>query len=283
MLVVILTGTMMVVEIVAGVLTGSMALLADGWHMGSHFAALGLAAFAYRFARRHAADRRYTFGTGKVGPLAGFASAVALGLIAFAMAYESSRRLINPVDIEYSTALLVAVVGLAVNVVSALLLREEHHHDHGHRGPAHAHRHDHNLKAAYVHVLADALTSLLAIVALLGGAVLGLGWLDPVMGIVGAGVIVLWSWGLVRRSARVLLDFEADRQTADSIRSLIQADTGNRVVDLHLWQVGTGHLALILSIVAREPKAPDHYKRMLEGVADLSHVTIEVLPFGPVP
>lgn len=293
LLVVALTGAMMIAEIIAGVLTGSMALLADGWHMGSHFAALGLAAFAYRFARSHAENRSYTFGTGKVGPLAGFASAIALGLIAIGMAYESTIRLVNPVQIAFSTALIVAAIGLAVNLVSALLLGG-HHHDHGHHdhddhddhddhhghAPHHDHgrHHDHNLRAAYVHVLADALTSVLAIVALAGGALLGIRWLDPVMGIVGAAVILWWSWGLIRNSASVLLDREANAATAEAVRSLIEADADNRVADLHLWQVGTGHLALIVSVVTHHPRPPMHYKALLAPIGNLSHVTVEVVP-----
>lgn len=298
LVVVALTGAMMIAEIVAGMVTGSMALLADGWHMGSHFAALGLAAFAYRFARTHVEDRRFSFGTGKVGPLAAFASAVALGLIALGMAFESANRLVNPVEISFSTALIVAVIGLLVNLLSALMLGGDHHHhhhdhDHDHRGhhghaggddagPSHGksghHHHDHNLRAAYVHVLADALTSLLAIAALAGGALLGLRWLDPLIGMVGAAVILWWSWGLLKSSSRVLLDVEADSLTAQHIRTLIEADADNKVADLHLWQVGTGHLALILSVVTHQPRPPAHYKQLLLPVADLSHVTIEVLP-----
>ena len=300
LLVVALTGAMMIAEIVAGILTGSMALLADGWHMGSHFAALGLAAFAYRFARRHSENRSYTFGTGKVGPLAAFASAIALGLIAAGMAYESTLRLVNPVEIAFSTALVVAVVGLAVNLASALLLGGHHHHDHGHhdhdrhedgRADRHeheharhhdeGHHHDHNLRAAYVHVLADALTSVLAIVALAGGALLGIKWLDPVMGIVGAAVILWWSWGLIRNSSSVLLDREADAGNAEAIRSLIESDADNRVADLHLWQVGTGHLALIVSVVTHHPRPPAHYKALLAPIGNLSHVTVEVVPCRP--
>ena len=295
LLVVGLTATMMLAEIVGGAITGSMALLADGWHMGSHAAALGLAAFAYRFARRHAHDRRYTFGTGKVGPLAGFASAIVLGLIALAMAYESAQRLLTPLRIEYSEAMIVAAIGLAVNLVSALLLgghrhhhgddgqgRAGHHehdpgHDHGRHDHEH-HHHDHNLRAAYVHVLADALTSLLAIVALAGGSWLGLFWLDPVMGIVGAGVILWWSWGLVRGASRVLLDVEASESLADRIRGRLEADADNRVIDLHLWQVGTGHLALIVSVMTHHPRAPAHYKALLDDIEPLAHVTVEVHP-----
>lgn len=279
LLVVVLTGAMMVAEIVAGVMTGSMALLADGWHMGSHFAALGLAAFAYGFARRHAHDRRFTFGTGKVSPLSAFASASVLGLIAIVMAYESVQRLVSPVAIDFSTALIVAVIGLGVNLGSALLLSGGHHHhepeDHG--DEQHDHHHDHNLRAAYLHVLADALTSLLAIIALGGGVLLGLRWLDPVMGLAGAGVILWWSWGLIRRSSKVLLDMEANAVIAETIRSLIEADADNRVADLHLWQVGTGHLALIVSIVTHHPRPPEHYKGLLASVGSLSHVTVEVV------
>lgn len=279
LLVVGLTGAMMVAEIVAGVLTGSMALLADGWHMGSHFAALGLAAFAYRFARSHAHDRRFTFGTGKVSALSAFASAAVLGLIAIAMAYESAQRLISPVSIDFTTALIVAILGLGVNLGSALLLSGGHHHEHeDHGDERHDHHHDHNLRAAYLHVLADALTSLLAIIALAGGMLLALRWLDPVMGIVGAGVILWWSWGLIRRSSKVLLDMEANAAIAETIRSLIEADADNRVADLHLWQVGTGHLALILSIVTHRPRPPEHYKGLLARVGSLSHVTVEIVP-----
>lgn len=284
-LVVGLTATMMIAEIVAGTLTGSMGLLADGWHMGSHVAALGLSAFAYRFSRRHAESRTFSFGTGKVGPLAGFASALLLGLVALGMANESIHRLINPVAIDYSAAMLVAAVGLAVNLGSALLLGgNHHHHHHGSDGHSHDHHHDHNLRAAYVHVLADALTSLLAIVALAGGALFGLGWLDPVIGIGGAVVILWWSWGLVRSTSSVLLDVEADATVADKIRQRLEVEADCRVVDLHLWQVGTGHLALIVSVVDHNPRPPRHYKRLLDGIGSLSHITVEVLACcEPVP
>ncbi|WP_165356312.1 CDF family Co(II)/Ni(II) efflux transporter DmeF [Sphingosinicella sp. BN140058] len=289
LLVVGLTVVMMLAEIIGGALTGSMALLADGWHMGSHAAAIGLAAFAYRFARRHAHDRRFSFGTGKVGPLAGFASAIVLGLIALAMAYESAQRLLTPLRIEYSEAMIVAAIGLIVNLASAALLGGDHHHhdsgevgeeDHDHHDygePGH-HHHDHNLRAAYVHVLADAMTSLLAILALAGGSWLGLFWLDPVIGIVGAGVILWWSWGLIRGSGRVLLDVEASQRTADRIRAKLEADADNRIIDLHLWQVGTGHLALIVSVLTHHPRPPAHYKALLRNIDHLAHVTIEVVP-----
>jgi cation diffusion facilitator family transporter len=282
-LVVGLTAFMMFGEIVAGSLFGSMALLADGFHMASHVAALGLAAFAYAYARRHTRNRRFTVGTGKVGSLAGYTSAVVLGLIALLMSYESIARLLAPVPIEFGAARLVAAVGLAVNLASALLLGE-HHHDHDHdeahhgRGEGHVHHHDHNMRAAYVHVLADALTSVLAIVALAGGQYLGWSWLDPVMGIVGAAVILWWSYGLIRGSTRVLLDEEASRAKADAIRQRIEGDADNRVTDLHLWRVGPRHLAAIVSVMTHAPRHPDHYKSLLSGIGDLAHVTVEVTP-----
>lgn len=284
--VVALTAVTMVAEIIAGWWTGSMALLADGWHMGSHVAALGLAGFAYRFARSHAEDRRFSMGTGKVGSLTAFSSALLLGVVALLMVWESVHRLLDPVAIDYRAAIIVTVIGLAVNVASAFLLGgHEHHHDddhvhgdvdHDHHG--HEHHHDHNLRAAYVHVLTDALTSVLALVALGGGLWLGLAWLDPVMGIVGAGVILWWAAGLVRQSSRVLLDMEASPEIAQKIRKRIEADADNRIVDLHLWQVGTGHLALIVSIATHFPRPPAHYRALLGDMPALSHCTFEVVP-----
>jgi cation diffusion facilitator family transporter len=292
-MVVALTAVMMIAEIVAGTAFGSMALLADGFHMASHVAALGLAAAAYAYARRNARSRRYTFGTGKIGALAGYTSAVVLGLIALLMAWESVQRLAAPVPIDFSAAMLVAVLGLGVNLASALLLGG-HRHDHGHshshdresehaggahdHGDGHDHHHDHNLRAAYVHVLADALTSVLAIVALAGGRYLGWSWLDPAMGLVGAAVILWWSAGLIRGSTRVLLDEEASAATADAIRQRIERDADNRVTDLHLWRVGPHHLAAIISVMTHAPRHPGHYKSLLGGVDDLAHVTIEVVP-----
>ncbi|MDM7956702.1 CDF family Co(II)/Ni(II) efflux transporter DmeF [Blastomonas sp.] len=285
--VVALTAVTMVAEIVGGLWTGSMALLADGWHMGSHVAALGLAAFAYRFARTHAHDRRFSMGTGKVGSLTGFSSALLLGVIALLMIWESIGRLADPVAIDYSTAIIVTLIGLAVNIASAVMLsghghgHDQHHaHDHAHNQHQHHghHHHDHNLRAAYVHVLTDALTSLLALVALLGGLWLGLNWLDPLMGIVGAAVILWWARGLLRECARVLLDMEADPATARTIRQRIESDADNRVVDLHLWQVGTGHLALIVSLATHHPRPPEHYRRLLGGIGNLSHCTFEIIP-----
>ncbi|WP_017670869.1 CDF family Co(II)/Ni(II) efflux transporter DmeF [Blastomonas sp. AAP53] len=287
--VVALTAVTMVAEIAGGWWTGSMALLADGWHMGSHVAALGLAGFAYHFARTHADDRRFSMGTGKVGSLTAFGSALLLGVIALLMAWESAVRLASPVTIDYSAAIIVTVIGLAVNIASAFMLggHDHHHHDHDAAHDHHGdhdhhdhgdHHHDHNLRAAYVHVLTDALTSVLALAALLGGLWLGLAWLDPVMGIIGAVVILWWAAGLMRQSARVLLDMEANPATASAIRQRIEADADNRVVDLHLWQVGTGHLALIVSLATHNPRPPGHYRALLGDIANLSHCTFEIIP-----
>lgn len=281
--VVALTAVTMIAEIIGGWWTGSMALLADGWHMGSHVAALGLAGFAYHFARTHAADRRFSMGTGKVGSLTGFTSALLLGMVALLMVWESAHRLLDPVIIDYRSAIIVTVIGLAVNVASAFLLggHEHHHHDeheHEHDHDHHDHHHDHNLRAAYVHVITDALTSVLALVALAGGLWLGLAWLDPLMGIVGAAVILWWAAGLVRQSSRVLLDMEANPAVAQQIRQRIESDADNRVVDLHLWQVGTGHLALIVSLATHFPRPPAHYRSLLGDLPALSHCTFEVIP-----
>lgn len=287
--VVALTAVTMVAEIIGGWWTGSMALLADGWHMGSHVAALGLAGFAYHFARTHANDRRFSMGTGKVGTLTAFSSALLLGVIALLMVWESAGRLLAPVPIDYSAAIAVTVIGLVVNIASAFLLGGHDHdhdndHDHDHHGhhhlhgPDHHHHDDHNLRAAYVHVLTDALTSVLALVALGGGLWLGIAWLDPAMGIVGAGVILWWAAGLVRQSSRVLLDMEASPAIAATIRQRIEADADNRVVDLHLWQVGTGHLALIVSLATHFPRPPAHYRALLGDLPALSHCTFEIIP-----
>lgn len=277
--VVLLTAAMMVVEIVAGWLTNSMALLADGWHMGTHVVALGIAAFAYWYARRHANDPRFAFGTWKVGVLAGFASAIVLGLVAVFMVYESVVRVMNPVPIRYGDAILVAIIGLAVNLLSAWFLHgHDGHHDHGHShggNHAHGHGHDLNLRAAYLHVLADALTSVLAIVALLGGQFFGWDFLDPVMGIVGAVVISVWAWGLVRQTSRVLLDREMDAPVVQEIREALE-DGDAVIVDLHVWRVGPGKFACIVGLVAANPLPPDEYKRRVQIHEELVHVTVEV-------
>ncbi|MEJ1967380.1 MAG: CDF family Co(II)/Ni(II) efflux transporter DmeF [Rhizomicrobium sp.] len=281
----LLTAGFMVVEIAAGVLFGSMALLADGFHMATHVGALGLAAGAYWLARRHAKDTRFTFGSGKFGDLAAFTSAVVLGLIAVAVAFESVARLAAPVAVNYRDALLIATLGLCVNLASAFVLRDvpHHHHqdgashDHGHD---HDHRHghaDHNMRAAYVHVLADAATSVLAIAALAAGLLFHIGWLDPLVGVIGAGVIGSWAYGLVRDSALVLLDAEDSPGLAGEIRTYLEGDAGTRVCDLHLWRLGPGHRGLIVSLVSPLSTDAEAIKAGLrQHFAGLSHVTVEV-------
>jgi cation diffusion facilitator family transporter len=303
-LVIVLTAVMMALEIAAGLLFGSMALLADGWHMASHASALGIAALAYYLSRRHAHDPRFCFGTGKVGDLAAFSSALLLAGIALLMAYESTRRLIHPVTISFGEAIVVAVLGLAVNLVSALVLdqgdghhhdRDAHdhdrhgHHDHDHEDDDHDdHDHaahppvgrvvDHNLRAAYIHVMADALTSVLAIAALVLGRYLGWAFMDPLMGVVGAVVISRWSYGLLKDSGRVLLDMTPDPAVGDRIRQAIESSGDGRVTDLHLWRVGPGHWAAIISVVSAQNPPPDHFKSLLGRLSELSHVTVEVNP-----
>jgi cation diffusion facilitator family transporter len=282
-LVVTLTAAMMVAEIIAGTVYGSMALTADGWHMATHAAALAIAALAYRFARQHAEDARFSFGTGKLGELAGFASALILALIALLIAYESAIRLFNPVSIRFNEAMLVAVLGLGVNLVSAWLLSaggeathhdHEHGHDHGH-GHAHGHAQDSNIRAAFAHVAADALTSVLAILALTGGWIYGWTWLDAVIGIVGAVVILRWSYGLIRSSAATLLDTVPDKKLAADILRALEVD-GDRVSDLHLWRLGPGHAGVIASVISDNPQNPDFYKQRLSRIVGLSHMTVEV-------
>jgi cation diffusion facilitator family transporter len=291
-MVVALTAAMMVAELIAGTIFRSMALVADGWHMASHVAALSLAAFAYSYARRHAHDQRYSFGTGKVGALAGYTSAVVLGIIALVMGYESVERLITPVPIDFTAATWVAAVGLGVNLLSAALLGghdhdhddehgrgHEYEHEHEHAAPEHdPHAHtDHNLRSAYVHVLADAFTSLTAILALTGGRFLGWVWLDPVMGLVGMGVILAWSWSLIRDCRQVLLDADVSPETIAEIRRRIESEADSRITDLHVWRVSSHHLAAIISLLTHDVRPPDHYKALLEGL-DLAHVTVEVVP-----
>lgn len=287
LIVVILTAVAMAVEIAAGYAFGSMALLADGFHMSTHAGALLVAALAYRYARRHARDPAFSFGTGKVGDLAAFASAVVLGLIALLIASDSLHRLASPAPIRFDEAILVAVLGLAVNLVSAALLHDgghghAHHHDHGHHHhddhdhhDHSAHDHDHNFRAAYVHVAADALTSVLAIAALLAGRAFGWAFLDPAAGLLGAVMIALWSVRLLRDSAGVLLDRVSDPRLAGTIRKRLEA-RGARVTDLHLWRVGPGHNAAVISLVADTPEPAERYRTVLSGLHGLSHVTIEV-------
>ncbi len=277
--VMVLTLVMMVVEIVFGILSGSMALLADGWHMATHVAAFGITVFAYSYARRHAGNSRFTFGTGKVGDLGGYTSAIVLALVALFMAWESAQRLWHPVAIRFDEAILVAVAGLVVNLISAWLLKDHHHHDHGHH---HDHHHghkghaDHNLKAAYMHVLADALTSVTAIVALVGGKYFGWNWLDPMMGIVGSVVISVWAYGLLKNTSEVLLDGRTAPHLHDEIHEALEQDGDTRIADLHVWQVGSGKFSAIASVVAHEPKSPEHYKHLLRVHEELVHLTIEV-------
>lgn len=275
--VVAVTVTMMLVEILAGTAFGSMALLADGWHMGTHAAALGVALFAYSYARRHASNPRFSFGTGKVGALGGFGSAVGLAVVALLVVLESLARLASPAAIRFDEAIAVAVVGLVVNLGSALLLGEPH--DHGHdEDPGAVRHHDHNLRGAYLHVLADALTSVLAIVALVTGKALGWTFMDPSMGVVGGLVIARWSYGLLRDTSAVLLDGEVPEARTHQIRRLVEAEEGDRVADLHVWRVGPEHLAAIISVVTPHPRPASHYKGLLAGQPDLVHVTVEVLP-----
>lgn len=284
-LVIALTASMMLVEIVAGTLYGSMALVADGWHMSTHAGAMLIAVLAYHFARRHAGNPRFTFGTGKLGDLAGFASAIVLALIALLIGWESLVRLTQPIHIDFNQAIAVAVVGLGVNLVCAWLLKDDHAHHH-HHGHEHHHSNDehhapgkgrdNNLRAAYLHVLADALTSVLAILALLLGRSYGWSWADPAMGVVGALVIARWSWGLIRDSGSVLLDAAAEGQDVRQEIREAMAPTGSQVTDLHVWQVGPGHFAAIVSLMAREPREPAHYKALLAHIHELSHVTVEV-------
>lgn len=285
-LVIALTTVTMIVEITAGTWFGSMALVADGWHMSTHAGAMLLAALAYYFARRLAHDPRFSFGTGKLGDLAAFASAVVLAVVALLIGWESVQRVANPVDIDFTQAIMVAIAGLVVNLVCAWLLRDDHahshgghaHHDHDHDVPAAPKEKDTNLRAAYVHVLTDALTSVLAIAALVVGSISGWLWADPLMGIVGALIIANWSISLMRETGGVLLDATPEcGRIAEEIRKAVTAE-GDAVTDLHVWQVGPGHHAAIVSVSTLSPKAPSHYKTLLARVAALSHVTVEVEP-----
>lgn len=275
--VVALTVVMMLGEIIGGTIYGSMAVVADGWHMATHAVALGIAALAYRYARLHADNPRFSFGTGKVGDLAGFTSAVTLAIVSILIAAESLRRLTHPQQIDFLQAGGIAVVGLAVNLVSAWLLRDDHQHDHaGDHGP---HHHDANLRAAYVHVLADALTSVAAIIGLLAGRYLGWIWMDAAVGILGAGVIANWSLGLARSAGRTLLDAHDDSALEDSIRRrLLAAGSGIQILDLHLWRLGPGHHALLVALRGTAPARPDDYRALLRDLPGLDHITVEVNP-----
>jgi cation diffusion facilitator family transporter len=316
--VVAITALTMVAEIVAGFVTGSMALLADGWHMSTHVVALSIAGVAYWLARRWSRDERFAFGTWKIEVLGAFTSALLLGVVALAMVVESIVRLVHPEPISFAPALWVAAIGLVVNLASALVLGHggaghgheghdhhdrgrgrghdhnhdhdhdhdhDHHHDHDHVHHGHAHHDDLNLKSAYVHVIADAFTSVLAIVALSAGLWLGWTWLDPVMGLVGAGVILWWARGLIADSARVLLDREMDSPVVAQIRKAIESDGDAEIADLHVWRVGRASQAAVVTIVAQSPLAPDAYRARLAGIASLMHVSVEVnrCPHGDCP
>ena len=283
----VVTVLTMIVEIGAGLAFGSMALLADGLHMGSHASALAVSVFAYRYTRTHAADARFNFGTGKVNSLAGFTSATMLALFALVMVWESIGRFLSPVAIRWNQAILVAVLGLIVNGVCLAILGGHGFFD-GKRGreqeedaePIHEHtdrldHHDHNFRSAYLHVLADALTSVLAIVALLFGKYLGQQWLDPFMGLVGATLVVRWSRGMIRSSARVLLDLQAPGEVLGAIRKAIESEEDNRVSDLHVWSVGPGIYAAEIAVVSSRPLDPDEYYKLLPEALGLVHVTVE--------
>ncbi len=271
MAVIILTFITMAVEITTGVLTGSMALLADGWHMGTHVLALGITWCAYIMARRYAHTSTFTFGTGKFGILAGYTSAIFLGATAVYMIVESTRRFLHPVQIGFNEAIIVAIIGLLVNILSVWMLHsteDDHHHDHHHHQ-------DHNLKAAYLHVLADALTSVLAIIALLAGKYLGLAFLDPVMGLVGGVLIWRWAWGLLKSSGLILLDGSRDDKTKRAITKAIEADQDAKIVDLHLWNLNSNSFGVLITLVASTPRSPAEYRSRLDQIHHLDHITIE--------
>lgn len=301
-LVVALTGAMMALEIVGGTIFGSLALVADGWHMSTHAAALTISASAYLYARRHQHDERFAFGTGKFGDLASFTSAIILAMIAVAIGYESVQRLLHPVPIAYDEAIVIAALGLAVNLASAWLLGGDHGHNHGHHhGHSHdhahpaehhdhtGHRHDHalhdhhghhrshdlNLRAAYIHVLADAMTSVLAILGLLAARSFGWTFMDPVVGLVGTLVILSWAYGLLRTAGAVLLDAVPDQALYQAMRMRLE-DGGDRVADQHLWRVGPGHYAAVVTVISHRPQPPAWYKDRLADLPRLSHVTVEV-------
>jgi cation diffusion facilitator family transporter len=252
--VLILTALTMMVEIIAGSVYGSMALLADGWHMGTHVASFFVTIFAYRYARKNAKNPAFTFGTGKVSVLGGFTSAIFLASVALVMVVESVQRIFIPHDIHFDEAIIVAAIGLVVNIISAFILLDGHNnHDH----------HDHNLKAAYFHVLADALTSVLAMIALFSGKYFGGNQLDPIMAIVGAAVITRWAYGLIKETSPVLLDGSIKKEYKHTVRTTIEKDSDNRISDMHIWKIGPDHYAAIISIVTHYPKPLDHYKKLV--------------------
>jgi cation diffusion facilitator family transporter len=283
-----ITAVMMVIEITAGWWFNSMALLADGWHMSSHALAIGLSAFAYSAARKFARDPRFAFGTWKIEILAGYTSAVSLLGIAALMAFSSIERLFSPSPIHYRDAIIIAVIGLVVNVVCAFILGDAHHHghghdhghDHGHEAGDHHHHHDLNLKSAYVHVIADAATSVLAIAALFGGWKFGWAWLDPLMGIVGAVLVAVWAKNLIVDTGKVLLDREMDAPVVEEIREVVEADvndSGTRIVDLHVWRIGRQSYSCAIGVVTRDPSLTvDAIRERLAAHEEIVHSTIEL-------
>ena len=300
--VIALCGAMMLVEIIGGSMFGSLALVADGLHMSTHAGAMLIAALAYTYARRHAHDRRFVFGTGKLGDLAGFSSAIILAMIALLIGYEAVARLLAPIPIQFTEAIPIAVVGLLVNIASAWLLSDAEHHDHSHgHGHGHGHAHDHehsdddhdseahrpvsagghaahrdyNIRSAYIHVMADAIVSVLAITGLVLARTFGWLWMDPVAGIIGALVIANWSYGLIRDTGRILLDMQPDQDMASKLRAAIECD-GDQLADLHLWRLGPGHLGAVLSVVTHQPRDCAFYRARLQAFKTLSHVTVEV-------
>ena len=275
-IVIAITAVMMVLEIAVGIASNSMALLADGWHMGTHVTAFLITALAYYFSRRHAANPLHSFGTAKIGVLGGFASAVVLAVIALLMAGESVHRFFTPLSIHFNEAIGIAVLGLIVNLTCARVLTHEHDHGHAHSPAGHDHHHDLNLRAAYLHVLADAFTSLTAISALVAGKFFAWTWLDPAVGILGSGVVMSWAYSLIRDTSGILLDrTPATSDLPDEIRQAVESDGDSIVTDLHVWQVGVGKFAAIVSIVAHEPKTSDQYRELLREHEELVHVTIE--------
>ena len=281
--VLIITAITMLFEIAAGMAFGSMALLADGWHMGTHVAAFLITIFAYRFAKKHATSTAFAFGTGKVSVLGGFASAIVLIVVALIMLVESGQRILAPQPIHFNEAIGVAALGLLVNIACAFLLQDHHDHGHAHDDADHHHHHDHNLKSAYLHVLADALTSVLAIGALLFGKYLGWNWLDPLMGIVGALVICRWAYGLVRETSGILLDGSISSKELGAIKEKIEGTLDNRIADMHVWKVGPAHYAAIISIVTHYPQQIEYYRELLSDFTALSHLTVEVHPCEGAP
>ncbi len=280
--VIALTLITMIIEIIAGLVYGSMALLADGWHMASHASAMGITALAYYMAKRHADNNKFSFGTGKIGDLGAYSSALVLALIALIMAYASIMRLYHPVEINFNDAILVACVGLVVNLVSAILLKERHTLGHDDVDQDHGHHHrDHNLRAAYLHVLSDALTSILAIIALAIGRFWGIILLDPLMGIVGAVIISVWAYGLMRETGSILLDINHDDTLKNRIKEAFkQHDSECDIQDLHIWRIGPGHYSAAISVLSSIPSTPDGFKAHLCDIRELSHVTVEVNGFS---